>query len=110
MDILGWILIGVFAFFAFLVLILVIYFVWKRGAGSVKFKKRIMDGKSMVIVQPFVNLKRVMVQDKAGGQNLVFVRENVSSGEKIYFEYPASNTPARLTTEGEANVTIESKP
>ena len=110
MDTVGWVLIGVFAFFAFLLLLVVIYFVWKRGAGSVKFQKRIKDGKSMVVVQPFVNLKRVMVQDKAGGQNLVFVRENISSGEKVYFDYPASNTPARLTTEGEANITIEAKP
>jgi len=110
MDTVGWVLVGVFAFFAFLLLLLVIYFVWKRGAGSVKFKKKIKDGKSMVIVQPFVNLKRVMVQDKAGGENLVFVRENVSSGEKVYFEYPASNTPARLTTEGEVSITIEAKP
>ena len=110
MDTIGWILVGIFAFFAVLLFALVIYFVWKRGAGSVKFQKQIKDGKSLVSVQPFVNLKRVMVQDKAAGQNLVFVRENVASGEKVYFEYPASNTPARLTTEGEANITIESKP
>ena len=110
MDIIGWVLIGVFALFAILLLFLVVYFIWKRGAGSVNFKKRLKDGKSIVMVQPFVNLKRIMVQDKAGGENLVFVRENVSSGEKIWFEYPASNTPARLTTEGEANITVESKP
>ncbi len=110
MDTIGWVLIGVFAIFAFLVLALVIYFIWKRGAGSVKFQKKLKDGKSLVCVQPFVNLKRVMVQDKAGGENLVFVRENIASGEKVWFEYPASNSPARLTTEGEANVTMESKP
>ncbi len=110
MDIVGWILVGVFAVFSVLLLLVIIYFVWKRGAGSVKFKKILKNGNSIVIVQPFVNLKRVMVQDKAGGEELVFVRENIRSGERIIFEYPASNTPARLTTEGEANITMEVKP
>ena len=109
-DTTGWILLGIFAFFAFLAMLIIIYLIWKRGAGSVTFRKKIVEGNSLVLVQPFVNLKRIMVQDKAGGQNLVFVRENVMSGEKIWFEYPASNTPARLTTEGEIQVTIEAKP
>lgn len=109
-DDVGLALIGVFAFFALMLFFLIAYLVVKRGAGSVKFEKRIKEGKSQVMVQPFVNLKRIMVQDKAGGQNLVFVRENVDSGQKIFFEYPASNTPARLTTEGEINVTTEAKP
>ena len=110
MDTTGWILVGAFGFFALALLFLVVYFVWKRGAGSVKFQKKIIEGKSVATVQPFINLKRIMVQDKAEGQNLVFVRENVASGEKVVFEYPASNTPARLTTEGELNITIEAKP
>jgi len=109
-DMMGWVLIGAFAFFAFLILALIIYLIWKRGAGSVTFRKKIVEGKSLVLVQPFMNLERIMVQDKAGGQNLVFVREKVISGEKIWFEYPASNTPARLTTEGDIQVTIEAKP
>lgn len=110
MDIIGWALIGIFAFFALMLIILIAYFVWKRGAGSVKFEKKLKDGKSVVEVQPFVNLKRVMVQDKAGGESLVFVRENVASGEKVFFEYPPSNSPARLTTEGEVKVSLEAKP
>ena len=110
MDTMGWVLVGAFLFFAIALLLVVIYLVWKRGAGSVKFEKRIVDGKSVATVQPFINLKRAMVQDKAEGQNIVFVRENIASGEKVVFEYPASNTPARLTTEGELNITIEAKP
>ncbi|MBD3389890.1 hypothetical protein GF415_02945 [Candidatus Micrarchaeota archaeon] len=110
LDTMGWILVGLFAFFSIMVLVLVIYFVWKRGSGSVKFQKKIKGGKSVVLVQPFVNLKRVMVQDKASGESLVFVKENLGSGETVWFEYPASNSPARLTTEGEVEITLEAKP
>ncbi|MBN2122409.1 hypothetical protein JW721_05150 [Candidatus Micrarchaeota archaeon] len=106
----GWALLGAFAFFTLLLLIIVAYFFLKRGSGSVNFEKKLIDGHSVVSVQPFFNLKRAMVQDKAGGESLVFVRENIPSGEKVVFEYPASNTPARLTTEGEISVTLEAKP
>ncbi|MBD3397870.1 hypothetical protein GF412_01830 [Candidatus Micrarchaeota archaeon] len=109
-DIMGWALIGAFAFFALMVLLIIVYLVWKKGSGSIKFRKKIVEGKSEVLVQPFVNLKRIMVQDKVGGQNIVFVRENLVSGERVWFEYPASNTPARLTTEGDISVTMEAKP
>ncbi len=110
LGIVGWALVGAFALFAFLLLALIAYFVWKRGSGSVTFEKKIIEGKIVVMVQPFLNLKRIMVQDKASGESLVFVRENISSGEKIYFEYPASDSPARLTTEGELAITLEAKP
>jgi hypothetical protein len=110
LGIVGWALIGAFAFFALLLLVLIAYFVWKRGTGSVNFTKKIVEGKSVVRVQPFLNLKRIMVQDKAGGESLVFVRENVASGESVCFEYAASNSPARLTTEGEISLTMEAKP
>jgi hypothetical protein len=110
LGIVGWALIGAFALFALLLFVLIIYFIWKRGSGSVNFTKKIVEGKSVVEVQPFLNLKRVMVQDKAGGESLVFVRENISSGEKVCFEYAASNTPARLTTEGEIAISLEAKP
>ncbi|MFP3950280.1 MAG: hypothetical protein ACLFUZ_04290 [Candidatus Micrarchaeia archaeon] len=110
LDTMGWVLVGLFAFFSVMVLAIVIYFIWKKGTGSVKFQKKIKEGKSLVLVQPFVNLKRVMVQDKAKGESLVFVKENMGSGEKVWFEYPASNSPARLTTEGEVEITLEAKP
>jgi hypothetical protein len=110
LGLLGWALVGLFLLFAFLMLVLVAYLLYKRGSGSVTFEKKIVDGNSVVLVQPFMNLKRIMVQDKAGGESLVFVRENVSSGEKVYFEYPASRNPARLTTEGDLNVSMEAKP
>lgn len=109
-DLTGWLLIGAFGFFAFMIFIIVVYLVWKKGSGSINFRKKIVDGKSLVFVQPFVNLKRIMVQDKVEGQSMAFVRENIVSGEKIWFEYPASNTPARLTTEGDVSVTLEAKP
>lgn len=106
----GWALLGAFAFFSLLLIIILAYFMLKRGSGSVTFEKKIINGHSVVSVQPFFNLKRAMVQDKAGGESLVFVRENIPSGERVVFEYPASNTPARLTTEGEISVTLEAKP
>jgi hypothetical protein len=106
----GWALLGAFAFFTLLLIIILAYFVLKRGSGSVNFEKKIVNGHSVVTVQPFFNLKRAMVQDKAGGESLVFVRENIPSGEKVVFEYPASKAPARLTTEGEISVTLEAKP
>jgi hypothetical protein len=106
----GWALLGAFAFFTLLLIIIIAYFFLKRGSGSVNFEKKLIDGRSVVSVQPFFNLKRAMVQDRAGGESLVFVRENIPSGEKVVFEYPASNSPARLTTEGEMNVTLEAKP
>jgi hypothetical protein len=110
MDILGIVLIGAFLLFALVIAVFAFYLFFGKGASSVKFEKRIKDGKSVVVVEPFVDLKRIMVQDKAGGENLVFVRENVPSNQKIVFEYAASNTPARLTTEGGANITVEAKP
>jgi len=109
-DIMGWVLIGAFAFFALMIALIIAYLVWKKGSGSIKFRKKIVEGNSLVLVQPFVNLKRIMVQDKVEGQNMVFVRENLVSGEKVWFEYPASSTPARLTTEGDVSATMEAKP
>jgi flagellar basal body-associated protein FliL len=110
MDIVGILLIGAFVLFALVILILAFYLFFGKGASSVKFEKKIKDGKSVVVVEPFVDLKRVIVQDKAGGENLVFVRENVPSNQRIVFEYAASNTPARLTTEGKMSITLEAKP
>lgn len=109
MDTIGIVLIGAFLLFALVLVIFALYIFFGK-AGSVKFEKRIKDGKSVVVVEPFVDLKRVIVQDKAGGENLVFVRENVPSNQRVVFEYVASNTPARLTTEGKVNITIEAKP
>lgn len=110
MDLIGILLIGAFLLFALVIVIFAFYFFFGKGSGSVRFEKRIKDGKSVVVVEPFLDLKRIIVQDKVGGENIVFVRENVPSNQKITFEYPASNTPARLTTEGKATLNIEAKP
>ena len=110
MDTIGIVLIGAFLLFALVIAIFAIYIFFGKGAGSVKFEKKIKDGKSVVVVEPFTDLKRIIVQDKAEGENLVFVRENIPSNQRIVFEYAASNTPARLTTEGKTNITIEAKP
>ncbi|MEM4272093.1 MAG: hypothetical protein QXH30_00740 [Candidatus Bilamarchaeaceae archaeon] len=109
MDIVGVALIGAFVIFALAIVIFALY-AFLGKAGSVSFHKKIKDGKSIVVVEPFIDLKRITVQDKAGGENIIFVRENVAPNQKLVFEYAASNTPARLTTEGKANLTIEAKP
>ena len=101
------VLLGVFAFFAILVLLIIIYFVWRRFSSLVKFEKTAQEGKSRVFFQTFIPLKRVTIEDNVDGEPLLFVREDMKPGDKLELFYPLSQTPAKLTVEGEENFTLE---
>ncbi len=109
MDI-GIILIGIFLFFVLVVGLIMVYFLWKRFTSLVKFEKELREGKSHVLVQTFIPIKKMTVEDAVGGDPVVFVREDLKPGEKLEFIYPASQEKAKLTVEGEENFTMEREP
>ena len=101
------ILLGVFAFFCFLVLLIILYFVWRRFSSLVKFEKTVEDGKSKVFFQTFIPVKRATIEDVVDGEPVIFVREDMKPGDKIEIFYPLTQTPAKLALEGEQNFTLE---
>lgn len=109
MDI-GIILIGIFAFFVVLVGLILLYFVWKRFTSLVKFEKILKDGKSHVLVQAFIPVKKLTLEDVVGEEQISFVREGLKPGEKLEFIYPVSQGKAKLTVEGDENFTMEKEP
>ncbi len=101
------ILLGVFVFFGFLVFLIILYFVWRRFSSLVKFEKTAEEGKSKVFFQTFIPVKRVTIEDVVDGEPVLFVREDMKPGDKIEIFYPLTQTPAKLTLEGEQNFNLE---
>jgi len=101
------VLLGVFGFFCLLVLLIIIYFLWKRFSSLVKFEKTTEDGKSKVFFQTFIPVKRATIEDVVDGEPVIFVREDMKPGDKLELFYPLTQTPAKLSLEGEQNFTLE---
>ncbi len=101
------ILLGVFVFFGILVFLMVLYFVWKRFSSLVKFEKTAADGKSRVFFQTFIPIKRVTIEDVVDGEPIMFVREDMKPGDKLELFYPLTQSPAKLSVEGEEKFTLE---
>jgi len=101
------VLIGVFAFFAILVAVLVLYFLWRRFSSLVKFEKTAQNGKSRVFFQTFIPAKRVVIEDNVDGEPILFVREDMKPGDKLELLYPLSQAQAKLTVEGDENFSLE---
>ena len=110
MDMLGLLLIAVFAFFALIVFLLVVYLMWKRFSTLVKFEKTLKEGRSNVFLQAFIPLRKITIEDNIAGGPIVFVREDLKAGEKLYFTYPPSSSPAKLMAEGEESFSLEAQP
>lgn len=101
------ILLGVFIFFGLLVFLIIVYFLWRRFSSLVKFEKTEQEGKSRVFFQTFIPVKRITIEDVVDGEPILFVREDMKPGDKLELFYPISQTPAKLTVEGEESFTLE---
>ncbi|MCK4319538.1 hypothetical protein KAW38_03125 [Candidatus Micrarchaeota archaeon] len=94
----------------FLLVIIIFYLIWRKLSRVIKAEKRIVDGKSIVKVECLVPIKKLILMDKVGEEEIEMVREDIKNGEKLEFVYPVSNENAVLKTEGDIKIEMKLKP
>lgn len=85
----------------FVIVGILLYIFWKLSQPKLFFEKVLAKGKSKVIIKTGKPLKRVMLSDKANGEKLSFVRNDIKKGEALEFIYPASTDTAQLIIDDE---------
>ena len=92
--------------FGIIIIAGVLYFLWTRSAPATSFEKKLEGGKSKVVVKTAKPLSRIALSDKADGEKLLFIRNNIAKGETVEFIYPPSQDIAQLTVDDDTGTNI----
>jgi len=91
------IVLGLVIIAAVIVVVLLLFFFKK----PYRWKKEIKGDKTTFTFEARRDIKKIELSGKFGNEKIKFERRNIKKGEKIEFDYPASDQPATLVVETE---------
>ncbi|MBI2079890.1 hypothetical protein HYT84_03925 [Candidatus Micrarchaeota archaeon] len=81
-----------------LVILIVLYFLWRRGSGPLNVNREIEKGVVILHIEAKRPIKKLTIKEKGNKDELNFTRNNLESGEHVEFNYPAFVGAEKVTT------------
>ncbi len=77
---------------AVVIVVVILFFILRKPSKPITFEKQ-KSGKSIMLsIICHVPVKTLKIKDGSKSGKIEFVRQNISLGEKLVFEYPAPKT------------------
>ena len=70
---------------------------WLYNRKPIEYSKKVEKGRSTVRIRVNKELKKLELRDKADGEEVFIMRENISKGEELEFTYPNSSESAKIS-------------